>query len=131
MRCFVMISLCTLILLIYVFDCLSFILTFFHNRAAALKTLFPSDIGGDGSSKQSSTMDVDTSKKFSTTTHYRSCPECSQPNPRNVRNAKNHYRVKLVLSVADQTTAGSLHATSVVPPFLLILEKLAKEIQVS
>ena len=50
---------------------------------------------------------------------------------RNVRNVKSHYRVKLVLSVADQTIAGSLHATIVVPPFRLILERLAKEIQVN
>ena len=53
-------------------------------RAAALKTLFPSDTGDDGSSKQSS-VDGDASKKFLTTTHYRSCPECSQPNPRSAK----------------------------------------------
>ena len=55
-------------------------------RAAALKTLFPSDTGDDayGSSKQSS-VDGDVSKKFMTATHYRSCPECSQPNPRSAK----------------------------------------------
>ena len=57
---------------------------FYCIRAAALKTLFPSDAGGDGLSKQSP-MDVDASKKFPTSTHYRSCLECSQPNPRSAK----------------------------------------------
>ena len=102
---------------------------FFCIRAAALKTLFPLDTGGDSLSKQSA-IDVDASKKFPTSTHYRSCLECSQDLPRNVRNVRNHCRVRLVLSVAGPTTAWSLHATSVVPPFLLTSERLEKEIQV-
>ena len=53
-------------------------------RAAALKTLFPSDAGDDGSSKQSP-MDGDAGKKLMTATHYRSCPECSQPNPKSAK----------------------------------------------
>ena len=60
-----------------------FTLSFCH-RAAALKTLFPTDSGGDSSTKQSA-MDVDVNKKFSTSTHYRSCLECSQPNPRSAK----------------------------------------------
>ena len=59
-----------------------------------------------------------------------SAPSLIQDLPRNVRDVKNHCKEKLVLSVADPTTAGCLHATSVVLPCLLILERLEKEIQV-
>ena len=50
-------------------------------RAAALKTLFPSNTGDDGSSSKQLSVDSDASKTFLTSTHYRSCQECSQPNP--------------------------------------------------
>ena len=55
-------------------------------RAAALKTLFPSDSGGESSTKQQLSVDGDANKKLATAaTHYRSCPECSQPNPRSAK----------------------------------------------
>ena len=73
---------------------LEFVCTYMHSldhfyiiRAAALKTLFPSDTGGGDSSSRQSPMEIDANKKFSTSTatHYRSCPECSQPNPRSAK----------------------------------------------
>ena len=56
-------------------------------RAAALKTLFPTDIGGD----KQSPIDVDSSKKLSNT-QLRACPECSQPNPRTAKKCQKCHK---------------------------------------
>ena len=63
-------------------------------RAAAFKTLFPSDTGDNGSSSKQLSVDSDASKKFLTSTHYRSCPECSQPNPRSAKKCQKPLQDK-------------------------------------
>ena len=57
-----------------------FIELILFNRAAALKTLFPTNAGGD----KQSLMDIDTGKKLGGT-QPRECPECSHLNARTAK----------------------------------------------
>ena len=93
-----------------------------------LKTLIPTDTGGDSSSKQSP-KDVDAS-------NFNSCLECSQPNPRSAKKCQRCQKplqgnTCLALNVANQTIRSWVPSCykcgTTLPSYL---GKTGKEIQV-